>query len=149
MAEDEPDLRAAEEWFVAHGLPYFVDDIRAQVHRGLGRRRLVLVGLVAVLLVAGVVVGFGFTDGDWDVGVVPGINVALLWLAAYALFTLRAWVIARWAAKRTFSSLGLLFPLVTRALPLLLLFVTFLFINAEVWQVASTLDGRVMSATVA
>lgn len=148
-ARAEPDLRAAEEWFVAHGLPYFVDDIRATVRRGLGRRRLVLVGLVAVLLAAGVSVGFAVTDLDWDAGIVPGINVALLWLTAYALFTLRAWVIARWAAKQTFSSLGLLFPLVTRALPLLLLFVTFLFINAEVWQVASTLDGRVMWLTVA
>ena len=37
-----------------------------------------------------------------------------------------------------------MFPLVTQALPLLLLFVTFLFINAEVWQVSSTLDGGVM-----
>jgi hypothetical protein len=81
--------------------------------------------------------------------VVPGINVGLLSVVLYGLFTLRAWVIARWAAHRTFSSLGLLFPLVTRALPLLLLFVTFLFINAEVWQVSATLDGSVMWLTVA
>ena len=31
--------------------------------------------------------------------------------------------------------------MVSRALPLLLVFVTFLFINAEVWEVASNLDG--------
>ena len=37
----------------------------------------------------------------------------------------------------------------TRALPLLLLFVTFLFINAEVWEVAAGLDGAVMWLTVA
>ncbi len=148
-AAPSPDLGAAEAWFVDHGLPYFVDDIRAEVQRGLGRRRLVLVGLVAAFLVAAVSAGFALTGLGWDDGVVPGINVALLWLTAYALFTLRAWVIARWAARRTFSSLGLLFPLVTRALPLLLLFITFLFINAEVWQVASHLDGRVMWLTVA
>ena len=41
-------------------------------------------------------------------------------------------------------SLRLLFPMVTRALPLLLLFMTFLFINAEVWQVSATLDGGVL-----
>ena len=35
----------------------------------------------------------------------------------------------------------MMFPLVTRALPLLLLFVTFLFINTEVWMVASSLDA--------
>jgi hypothetical protein len=41
-----------------------------------------------------------------------------------------------------------LVPLVTRALPLLLLFVTFLFINAEVWELAATLDGAVLWITV-
>ncbi|MFC7361611.1 hypothetical protein [Nocardioides astragali] len=146
---DAADLTATEEWFVAHGLPYFVDDIRAEVHRGLVRRRLVLVALVAVVLAAAVVVGFALTELQWDDGLVPGINVGLLSVVLYALFTLRAWVIAKWAAQRTFSSLGLLFPLVTRALPLLLLFITFLFINAEVWEVSSRLDGRVMWLTVA
>lgn len=149
-----PDLAAAEQWFVDHGLPYFVDDIRAEVHRGLARHRLVQVGVVAVLLAVAVTVGFGLAGLRWPVvswadGVVPGINVGLLSVVLYGLFTLRAWVIARWAAHRTFSSLGLLFPLVTRALPLLLLFVTFLFINAEVWQVSATLDGSVMWLTVA
>jgi uncharacterized membrane protein len=144
------DLTAAEHWFVAHGLPYFVDGIRDEVHRGLSRARLVRVALVAVVLAALVVVGFALAPHlEWDDGVVPGINVGLLSVVLYGLFTLRAWVIATWAAQRTFSSLGLLFPLVTRALPLLLLFVTFLFINAEVWEVSARLDGRVMWLTVA
>ena len=39
--------------------------------------------------------------------------------------------------------------LVVRALPLLLLFTTFLFINAEVWQVAGTLAGPAYIATLA
>ena len=38
--------------------------------------------------------------------------------------------------------------MVTRALPLLLVFVTFLFINAEVWEVAASLDGGVLWLTV-
>jgi hypothetical protein len=38
--------------------------------------------------------------------------------------------------------------MITRALPLLLLFMTFLFINAEVWQVSATLDGGVLWVTV-
>jgi hypothetical protein len=45
-----------------------------------------------------------------------------------------------WAISQTFGSLSWLFPLITRALPLLLLFMTFLFINTEVWQVTSALD---------
>ena len=39
--------------------------------------------------------------------------------------------------------------MLTRALPLLLLFTTFLFINAEVWQVAGTLEGPVYAVTLA
>lgn len=150
MADTRPDVLATERWFVDHGLPYFVDDIRAEVHHGLARPRLLRVGAVALVLAATVVLGFALTEHlEWDDGVVPGINLGLLSVAGYGLFTLRAWVIAKWAARRTFSSLGLLFPLVTRALPLLLLFVTFLFINAEVWEVSARLDGRVMWLTVA
>lgn len=46
-----------------------------------------------------------------------------------------------WAARRGFRQLASLGSLVARALPLLLLFITFLFINAEVWELAGTLTG--------
>jgi hypothetical protein len=57
--------------------------------------------------------------------------------------------IARWALIRTFAELGSLFSLVTRALPMLLLFMTFLFINTEVWQVCSALSPPVLWLAVA
>lgn len=57
--------------------------------------------------------------------------------------------IARWAVARTFQEIGSLFRLVTRALPMLLLFTTFLFINTEVWQVASSLEVPVLWLAVA
>jgi hypothetical protein len=47
----------------------------------------------------------------------------------------------RWGARRSGGQLTGLGPLVARALPLLLLFTTFLFVNAEVWEMAGTLDG--------
>ena len=50
---------------------------------------------------------------------------------------------------RTVAQLAVLFNVVVRALPLLLLFTTFLFINAEVWQVAGTLTGIVYVAVLA
>ena len=53
-----------------------------------------------------------------------------------------------WATSQTFSQLGSVGRMLTRALPLLLLFTTFLFINAEVWQVAGTLDGPVYAITL-
>jgi len=46
-----------------------------------------------------------------------------------------------WAVRRTWAMGGSLGRMIARALPLLLLFITFLFINAEVWQVAATLTG--------
>src|SRR6056297_1818295 len=49
--------------------------------------------------------------------------------------------LVRWGLKRSGGQLTGLGPLVARALPLLLLFNTFLSINAEVWEVAGTLDG--------
>lgn len=54
-----------------------------------------------------------------------------------------------WAASQTFSRVGSVGRMLTRALPLLLLFTTFLFINAEVWQVAGTLEGPVYVVTLA
>ncbi len=47
----------------------------------------------------------------------------------------------RWAARRSGGQLTGLGPLVAKALPLLLVFNTFLFVNAEVWEMAGTLDG--------
>jgi hypothetical protein len=57
--------------------------------------------------------------------------------------------IARWAVLRTFREVSSLFRLVTRALPMLLLFTTFLFINTEVWQVSSSLSTPVLWLAVA
>ncbi len=81
-----------------------------------------------------------------DVAIV--LQMALLGLLGYCWFALRLGTIAWWAMRRTFASLGLLLPLATRALPLLLLFVTFLFINTEVWQVSALLDARTMWITI-
>ena len=100
---DADALRSAETWFLEHGLPYFVDDVRADIRRRLSRPRLVLVMAVALLagLAAGLGVGilsdsgsFGFAVGAW---VVAGVA------AAYALFALRMHDIAGWALKRAFA----------------------------------------------
>ena len=141
------ELQQVERWFVAHGLPYFVDDIREQVLVRLGRARIVLVLTVAALVgvAAGIAVG-SLTEPSY--GVSTAVSVALGLTALYALQSLRAQVIARWALRRAFRSLGLLLPLLTRALPMLLLFITFLFINAEVWQVSASLEGGILWGTV-
>ena len=138
----------AEQWFLRHGLPYFVESERQVVRRGLSRARLLPVLAGALIAGAAVGVALGLWQRDVSGGLAAGLLVAGGALAAYAGTTLRLQVIARWAAGRTLSSLGMMFPLVTRALPLLLLFVTFLFINTEVWQVASSLDRGVLALAV-
>ena len=70
--------------------------------------------------------------------------LALLWfVTSYGVPTLLGW-----AWQRTKAQLTLLLSVLARALPLLLLFSTFLFINAECWQVAGTLTGPVYVAVL-
>lgn len=144
---DSSTVEAAERWFIRHGLPYFVDSEREAARRGMAPRRLATVLGAAVLLgiAAGAVVAWLL---DRSLGVGSAMVTAGAVLGLYAATTLRMTAMARWAVARTFRSLGLLFPLVTRALPLLLVFVMFLFINAEVWEVGATLDGGVLWVTV-
>lgn len=150
MTHPEPTSRGeAEAWFLAHGLPYFVDPIREQVRRRLARGRLVLVAGVGLLLAvpAGIAVALWGSGGE-SAGISTAVTVLMVVAAVYAGRALRVHLIGVWAMRQTLSSLGLLFPLATRALPMLLLFVTFLFINTEVWMIASALDGGVLWGAV-
>lgn len=142
--ETSADRAAAERWFASRGLPYFVDDVREEVTSRLSRARLVGLAIAAVAVAAGAGIGVGFWSEDPSNTVLAAALGGGLTLLAYGVRALHAGPVARWAIARTLSSLNLLLPLVTRALPLLLLFVTFLFINTEVWQVASSLDDGVL-----
>lgn len=134
------DLEAAERWFRRRGLPWFVDPVDERVRELIGRRQLWLL-VVGVTVVAATAVWLTVRFlHDWSTAILVGVVVALALLLAYAGGPLRVAVIARWAARRVVKELNLLLPLVTRALPLLLLFMTFLFVNTEVWQVASALS---------
>ena len=145
----DAELRAAaERWFLARGLPYFVEEVRTGVASHLTRARLLAVTATALLCGAALGTGAALWSDDRSVGVLAAIVAAGIPVLGYATRSLHAGTVARWAVGRTFSSLGLLVPLVTKALPLLLLFVTFLFINTEVWQVASSLDDGVLWVAV-
>lgn len=138
----------AERWFEHHGLPYFVHAHEQHVHDALSRRRLTPVFALAVALGTCAGVASGLAADDASTGALVGSVTFGVVLLVYALVTLHLQPIAAWAVNQTFGSLGWLFPLVTRALPLLLLFVTFLFINTEVWQVSSALDRALLWLTV-
>ena len=140
----EETLAATDEWFLEHGLSYFVPEKRADVRNALRLKRTVPLVLVVALLaaVAGGVIAW--VTGEFSAApavLVALAGVAILW---YALTALHARQIVRWALARTFGSLRFLLPMTTRALPMLLLAITFLFINTEVWQVASNLTVAAM-----
>lgn len=132
---------ATEQWFLQHGLPYFVPEQRAAVRAALRPRR--VLPLVAATALAAAAVAIAVSVLASEVSFLPPILWTVFGAAAtwYALTALQARPIVAWALARTFRSLWTLLPMMTRALPLLLLFVTFLFVNAEAWEVASHLDG--------
>lgn len=105
-----------------------------------------------LLVVAAVTLGGGaltqLVAEDWPASILIGVVAGASTMLAYAGGPLRAAVIARWASRRAIAELDLMLPLVSRALPLLLLFFTFLFINTEVWQVTAALRSTDLVAAV-
>jgi len=142
------DRTTVESWFLAHGLPYFVAEERAAARAGLRPRRLVSLALVLVVLAAGVGALAWAIDTSDDAGPAVWLSVtglALLWYAATAL---HAKPILGFALSRTLGSVRFLVPMASRALPLLLVFVTFLFVNAEAWQMTTNLPFGLLWVTV-
>ncbi|GAB2682945.1 hypothetical protein [Thalassiella azotivora] len=140
-------LRAAEHWFDGHGLPWFVDDEHDRVRSLVAPRRLLLRGLAFAVLALPVGAAVGWWSGPSS-GVAVWATVLGLLAVVHSAARLRLSVVARWAAARSLRQVGLLVPLVTRALPLLLIFTVFFFINTEVWQVAASLPPGVLWLTV-
>lgn len=148
VTNDPALLQETEVWFVRHGLPWFVPREREAARAALRPRR--LVPLLGLVLVVGVAVAVALAVLLDEFSFAPATVTMILALAGlwYGVTAVRARPIVTWAVSHTMSSLRLLLPMVARALPLLLVFVTFLFINAEVWQLASHLDGGVLWLTV-
>ena len=114
------DRTAVEAWFLAHGLPYFVAEERAAADDPLAQAS---------------------TPALW-------LSIAVLGLLWYAATALHARPILAFALSRTLGSVRFLVPMASRALPLLLVFVTFLFVNAEAWQMTTNLPFGLLWFTV-
>ena len=137
-----------EEWFLAHGLPYFVADERAAARAGLRPRRLVPLAVVLLLVAVGAGVLLSWVTGENSAGPALWLSVTSLGLLWYGATELRARPILGFALSRTLGSVRYLVPMASRALPLLLVFVTFLFVNAEAWQMTSNLPFGLLWFTV-
>lgn len=134
-------LARTDAWFLAHGLPYFVPEQRQGARAALRVGRTVPLLMLTGLAAAGAGWALAWVSDEFAFAPATLLTIGLLAATWYALTALNARPIATWALSRTFGSLRTLLPMMSQALPLLLIFVTFLFINAEVWEVASYLDG--------
>ncbi|MGH9030720.1 MAG: hypothetical protein ACRDY4_04065 [Acidimicrobiia bacterium] len=95
---------------------------------------------VAVFVLAPPAIPLVF-GGQWRSAIVTAaVNLGLLG-AIYLVTSYGVVPMTRWGATETVRELNAVVGLFVRALPLLLLFVTFLFLTAEVWQVSDELDG--------
>jgi hypothetical protein len=102
---------------------------------------------LALLVVAPAVPSAIF--GQWGDVVQTVLEGVLVLLAVWALTSYGVLPLLAWAWRSTSSQLPAFLNLIVRALPLLLLFMTFLFVNAEVWEVAGTLTGPIYVVVLA
>jgi hypothetical protein len=141
------DHTPVEAWFLAHGLPYFVAEERAAARTGLRPRRLASLAVVVLVLAAGAGL-LAYASEEDAAGPALWLSVTVLALLWYASTSLRARPILGFALSRTLGSVRFLVPMASRALPLLLVFVTFLFVNAEAWQMTTNLPFGLLWFTV-
>jgi len=142
------DVAKCERWFDDNGLPYFVESGHEAIQRALRPRVVGLWAGLAVVPAVVVVVLLLLLDRGAGTAVVVDVLVAAAVVLARAVRVFRVALISRWALRHAWADRSLVGPLATRALPFLLLFITFLFINTEVWQVASSLSRPLLWASV-
>lgn len=99
---------------------------------------------VAVFVLAPPLVPIVF-GGQWRAAVATVALNAVLLLVIYFTTSYGILPMTRWGFGQLFRQVGAVLNLLVRALPLLLLFVTFLFVNTEVWQTASGLNWAALA----
>lgn len=91
----------------------------------------------------------GLVQNLWTIAVWQVLMNLLILGLVYVTVSFALLPVLGWAVRRLFRDMRDVIGLFARALPLLLLFLTFLFINAEVWNVASGLERGSRNAVIA
>lgn len=86
--------------------------------------------------------------GQWLAALNTFSSNCFLLALIYVFVSYGVFPLTRWAAGRLWAQLGALLGLLVRALPLLLLFVVFLFLTPELWQVAASLNGPYLALSI-
>ncbi|MEZ0106998.1 hypothetical protein ABH920_000989 [Catenulispora sp. EB89] len=96
---------------------------------------------ITLLVLLGPVVG-KLSGAGWGAVVADfAANIGVLGLA-YLLVAYAILPVLKWALRHSFEELGNLGNLASKALPMLALFGTFLFLNVDMWHIASSFDKR-------
>jgi hypothetical protein len=96
---------------------------------------------ITLLVLLGPVDG-KLSGAGWVVAVADfAANIGVLGLA-YLLVAYAILPVLKWALRHSFEELGNLGNLASKALPMLALFGTFLFLNVDMWHIASSFDKR-------
>lgn len=126
--------------------------VLAAVNRGHGRRALSVPERVGPVELAGFVlvpallpVIFG---GQIVSALVTAAANAVLLALIYGVIGIGLLSILRWAAGRVVEQLAASLVLLTRAVPVLLIFMIVLFINAEMWQVFSDVSDGALAGVI-
>ena len=95
---------------------------------------------VAVFVLAPPAIPLVF-GGQWRSALVTAASNAGLLIVIYLGTSFGVVPMTRWAGARTLRELEQVINLLVRALPLLILFITFIFLQNEAWQITRTLHG--------
>jgi hypothetical protein len=79
--------------------------------------------------------------GQWRSALATALGNLLLLLVIFLGTSYGVVPMTRWAASRTIRELEQVMSLLVRALPLLILFITFIFLQNEAWQITADLHG--------
>jgi hypothetical protein len=79
--------------------------------------------------------------GQWRSALATAIGNMLLLLVIFLGTSYGVVPLTRWAGSRTIRELEQVMSLLVRALPLLILFITFIFLQNEAWQITADLHG--------
>ncbi|WP_194926734.1 hypothetical protein [Catenulispora pinisilvae] len=96
---------------------------------------------ITLLVLLGPVVG-KLSGAGWGAVVADFVANILVLALVYLLVAYAILPVLKWALKHSFEELGNLGNLASKALPMLALFGTFLFLNVDMWHIASSFDKR-------
>jgi hypothetical protein len=120
---------------------FLVANLIRQPHAWYRLPRVIGIPEITLLVVLGPTVG-KLSHASWKAVTADGIANVVVLGVAYALVSYAMLPVVLWALRHSVRELGNLVNLASKALPMLALFGTFLFLNVDMWHIASSFEKR-------